>query len=314
MLMDTYKLIRLHRVVIAILYGAAVAGLNYLIYILLFPNLGLTVEQYAQYVAPFTEEATKAAFIVLLIARHKVGFPVDASIAGFSVGAGFAAVENIYYLNALGGVGLDVWFIRGFGTAVMHCSVTALFALITLQFRDRRLMGLTTAALLGLAAAFTVHSLFNHFPLAPLPMTLVQLVVLPPVVAWGFQRSEQSTQSWLGVGFDTDQELLRQITQHGVSESRVGEYLDSLAARFPGPMVADMLCYLRIHVELSIAAKGTLLMREAGFPVEPDPSLKAKFQEIEYLEDTIGRTGILALSPFIHTSSRDLWQIHFVSQ
>ena len=73
-----------------------------------------------------------------------------------------------------------------------------------------------------------------------------------------------------------------------------------------------MLCYLRIHVELSIAAKGTLLMRQSGFNVTPDASLKAKFEELDYLKKAIGRTGLLALAPFLHTSSQDLWQIHFV--
>ncbi|MFV1981059.1 MAG: PrsW family glutamic-type intramembrane protease, partial [Rhodothermia bacterium] len=312
MVMDSYKLIKPHLVALAILYGGAAAGICYFINPFAARVLELSGDQLSRYVAPFTEEGTKALLLFLLIARHKVGFPVDAAIAGFSIGAGFAVVENIYYLNAYGDVGLHIWFVRGFGTAVMHSSTTALLGIITLQLMNRRGFSLPLAGLAGLGAAYIVHSTFNHFPLAPTPMTLLELVVLPPIVLFVFQRSEQVTQEWLGVGFDTDQELLKQMTFHGISNSRVGDYLDSLREQFDGPVVADMLCYLRIHVEISIAAKGTLLMRKAGFNTTPDASLKAKFEELEYLKKAIGRTGLLALSPFIHTSSQDLWQIHFV--
>jgi hypothetical protein len=51
------------------------------------------------------------------------------------------------------------------------------------------------------------------------------------------------------------------------------------------------------------------MMREAGFDAEPDPTLKATFDELRYLERSIGRTGMLALTPFLHTSTRDLWEL-----
>jgi hypothetical protein len=312
MVMDSYKLIKPHRVATAIAYGCAAAGICYFVNPWLAAELGVSNDVLSKYVAPFTEEATKAVLVVFLIARHKLGFPVDAAIAGFSIGAGFAAIENIYYLNALGDVGLHVWFVRGFGTAVMHCSTTSLLAIISLQLMNRRGTPLPVSFLGGFFAAYLVHSVFNHFPLAPIPMTLLEMLVLPPIVMWVFQRSEHVTQEWLGVGFDTDQELLKQMTLHGISNSKVGDYLDTLREGYEGPVVADMLCYLRIHVELSIAAKGTLLMRKAGFSMSPDASLRAKFQELDYLKNSIGRTGLLAISPLIHTSSQDLWQIHFV--
>jgi len=76
--------------------------------------------------------------------------------------------------------------------------------------------------------------------------------------------------------------------------------------------VVDMLCLLRLRLELSIQAKGMLLMREAGFPVEPDPEVKAKFEELRFLEHSIGPTGLLAMAPFFHFSDRDLWQYHML--
>ena len=48
------------------------------------------------------------------------------------------------------------------------------------------------------------------------------------------------------------------------------------------------------------------IVREQGGSIAPDPEIKAKFEELRYLEKSIGTTGLLAIDPFLHTSSRDL--------
>jgi hypothetical protein len=53
-------------------------------------------------------------------------------------------------------------------------------------------------------------------------------------------------------------------------------------------------------------------MREAGFEAEPDPSLPAKLEEMRYLEQSIGRTGMRALKPFVHASTQDIWQLNLL--
>ena len=82
----------------------------------------------------------------------------------------------------------------------------------------------------------------------------------------------------------------------------------------PGEVIADMLCLLRLYVELSMRAKGVLLMQGAGFRVAEDPEIKEKFDELKYLENSIGKTGHLAIAPFLHKSSRDLWQLHMLGR
>ncbi len=157
-----------------------------------------------------------------------------------------------------------------------------------------------------------IHSFFNHFILPPVQSTLVILFVFPVIIAIVYYQSEKSTQHWLGIGFDTDQELLELITSGDFSESRIGRYLHSLREKLSGEIVADMLCLLRLHVELSIHAKGILMKQEAGFRVSPDPEIKEKFEELRYLEKNIGTTGHLAMTPFLHTSEKHLWQLHML--
>jgi hypothetical protein len=73
-----------------------------------------------------------------------------------------------------------------------------------------------------------------------------------------------------------------------------------------------MLCYLRLHVELALRAKGLLMMREAGFAAAPDEETRASFKELEYLEDSIGPTGKLAMAPFVRISGHELWQLYML--
>ena len=70
-----------------------------------------------------------------------------------------------------------------------------------------------------------------------------------------------------------------------------------------------MMCLLRLRAELAIRAKGVLMMREAGFDAAADPTVKDKLEELRYLEKSIGKTGLRALQPFLHASTRDLWQL-----
>jgi hypothetical protein len=166
----------------------------------------------------------------------------------------------------------------------------------------------------GLALAIVIHSFFNHFVFSPELSTGMIVALLPAILLVVFSQSEKATRQWLGVGFDTDQQLVKMITTGKIAETRIGMYLQSLKARFPGELVADMLCVLRLHVELATRAKGVLLMWEAGFKPPADPEVKEKSAELEYLEKNLGKTGRLAIMPFIHTSSRELWQLHMLGK
>jgi hypothetical protein len=240
---------------------------------------------------------------------------VDAAIYGFAVGAGFAFVENIYYLQSVGKeASLLVWIIRGFGTAVMHGGTMAIFAVISKNFADAKGSESFRIFLPGFATGTVIHSFFNHFFLQPLVFTACIVVFLPVILLVVFNKSERLTRTWLGVGFDSDADLLKMVITGDIAKTRIGEYLQSLQTRFRGETVADMLCYLRIYLELAIQAKGVLMMRQAGFDVPPDPDVLAKFEELEFLRKSIGKTGQLAMSPFVRTKGRDLWQLQMLQK
>ncbi len=309
--LDSYKLVSMRAVVTIAACGFAAAALCYGVNGFLLGVTGLDVESYSRYAGPAVEEFAKGLVIVVLIRTHRIGFLVDAAIFGFAVGTGFAIVENIWYQHLIPDAGLGTWVVRGFGTAIMHGGATAIFAMMGLVMLEKGKTALS-AFLPGFVIAFALHSGFNHLLVSPRLSTLAALVVLPPVLYAVFQRSDRAVSDWLGKGFDADAQMLESINSGTFSESPMGQYLDSLKHRFHGAVVADLLCYLRLHTELALRAKGILMMRENGFNAPVDDETRAKFTEMRYLEGSIGKTGLLAIHPMLHMSHKDLWQLYML--
>jgi RsiW-degrading membrane proteinase PrsW (M82 family) len=312
--LDSYKLVRLPWVVLTIVLGGVAAAASYTINGVLLSHLAMDFTTYSRYVSPVVEESAKALVLIWFIRSQRTGFLVDASIFGFAVGTGFALLENAYYLRAIPDTHLVVWVLRGLGTAVMHGGTTSIFAMSSQLLAEFRSPKQVSIFLPGLLAAMVLHSLFNHLFFSPVFSTLATLVVFPLLIFVVFDKSEESLRNWLEVGFDADTELLELMNSGRLSESKVGKYLQSLREKFSGEVVIDLLCYLRIHLELSLRAKGILMMREAGFDAEPDDETRSLFQEMKYLEKSIGKTGKLALLPFLHVSGKELWQLYVIGK
>ena len=308
-LIDSYKLVALRAILLSVAAGMVAGLAAYGANVWLRPALDLDWYQYRRYVAPVVEESLKAAFVVYLLRRNKVGFVVDAAIHGFGIGTGFAVLENLYYVQVTPEATIWTWIVRGFGTAIMHGGATSIVAMVSRTLHNRSDAFRLWMLLPGLSVAVVLHSLYNHFVLNPILSTALIVLVFPYLSVAVFQQSERETRAWLGAGFDTDQELLRAVHTGQVSGTPVGRYLATLRSRFPAEVIVDMMCLLRLRVELAIRAKGVLMMREAGFEVAPDPTVKGKLEELRYLEKSIGKTGLRALHPFLHASTRDLWQL-----
>lgn len=311
--LDSYKLVPLKWVVGTIVLGCATGVASYPLNMIGLQWLDIDFTTYTRYGAPLVEEALKALVIWALMRENRIGFLVDAAILGFAVGAGFAIFENMYYLTILPDLKLGTWIVRGFGTAIMHGGATAIFAVIAHTMLEQYPTRGWAAMLPGLLIAAITHSVFNHFFFTPIINTALVLGILPLLFTLIFDRSDKALSDWLGAGFDADTELLELINSGELSTSKVGLYLQSLREKFEGPIVADLLCYLRLHTELSIRAKGLLMMRESGFMNKAGEQTQAKLEEMKYLEKSIGATGKLAIKPFLRMSQKDLWQFYMLT-
>src|SRR5262245_33452829 len=198
--MDTFKLLTRSAIFRAMIAGAVVAIVCYFVSAYALAHVSISDQSYKRYMAPLLEETLKALYLVFLIRSARVGFLVDACISGFAVGTGFALVENVNYLLAVSNANVFLWIVRGFGTAIMHGSTSAIFAMLGLSLAERHPNVKVLVFLPGFLAAFTIHSAYNHFALNPLIMTALLLIVLPILVVVVFERSERATRQWLGVG------------------------------------------------------------------------------------------------------------------
>ena len=311
--LDSYKLVPMRWILSTIGLGAIAGILSYPFNVGASALLDINFVTLTRYVAPFIEEALKGIIVLALIRGNRIGFPVDAAIYGFAVGAGFAIFENLYYLRAVPDMLLGTWIVRGFGTAIMHGGATAIFALVAHTLMGQHPDKGWLPALPGFLVAVIAHSVYNHFFLMPIINTLIVFASLPILFSVVFQQSERSVNDWLDIGFDADAEIIELINSGDFSNSRIGTYLHSLTEKFEGPIVVDMLCYLRLHKELAMRAKGLLMMREQGFDEKPGEATRAKLEELRYLVDSIGPTGLRAMKPFLRMSRKDLWQIYMLS-
>ena len=303
LLLDSFKLVKRFDVAKSVWFGALTALVSLGVYVALL-RVGMSSETLVRFGGPIVEEVAKSALVIWLIRTGRIGFLVDAAIHGFAIGTGFALLENFYYAQTLGDSSVGLWLVRGLGTALMHGGATAAFAILG--------KGLTSHGvgferfLPGLAIAILVHVAFNLFVLPPLVMTGILAAAMPLLLSAVFVRSEHATRAWLGDGMDRDVEALEQILSGEVVETRVGQYLFQLRTRFPGVVVADMLCLLRVELELSLRAKGLLLARAAGIELPPDEEVQANLKELRFLERAIGPVGMLALKPLL--AGKERWE------
>ncbi len=306
-MMDSFKLVPIRFVVQALAAGAVAALLALLVNVQLL-DAGVPHPLLTRAVAPVGEELLKLLFVVYAVRSRRVGFPVDAAILGFAVGTGFALVENTYYLNAVTSGSVTLWLVRGFGAAILHGATTAIAAIAAQTIASRRPQPTLSVFVPGALAAIAIHAVYNQFVLPPVIATLLLIAALPPLVLLTFARSEHSTREWMSGGLDLDVELLRLVLSDDFGHTRLGAYLQELRSRFPGPIVADMFCLMRLELELGIRAKGMLMAREAGLDMPLDQELINGLAEVRYLEKSIGPTGLMALTPLQVSSDRDAWQ------
>jgi len=280
-------------------------------------ELPIGFTDYTKWAAPVVEESLKAALMMALFARNRIGFMIDAAITGFAVGAGFSLVENVFYLWNFSREDLGVWLVRGFGTAVMHGGSAALFGALG-QFLTERSLKLEAARyrfnplpyLPGLAVAIAVHSAFNHFPDHPLAAMLVTLIAIPLTLLLIFTRSAHAAHDWLLADYESHEQLLDEIRSGRYQASEAGRFVLTLSESFDQETVTAAFDYIRVHTELVVRAEQVLIANQSGETVSLGQEVRDQFDRLHALERRIGRAALLALRPHLRFSRNDLWEMN----
>ena len=310
--LDSHRLLGTHFMLRMYLVGGGIAVLCYFVNAFALGSLGVEFSYYTRYVGPLIEELLKASVIVYLFRTHRIGFLIDAGILGFTVGAGFSFIENLYYLNTAQDAHYGVWVVRGFGTAIMHGGATALFAIVSETLTERHLKMNPLFYVPGLIVAFLLHSVFNHFPVSPILSTAVTLLILPTILLLLFERNRTTIHNFLETDFAAHRKLLKQITHGELRGCEAGRFLQDMQNKLAAPVAREMVRYFCLHTELVLNAEGILLGREQGIDIEIGDEIKRKLAEMRELERRIGRSGLRALRPHLQFSAKDMWEIHLL--
>ncbi len=308
--LDTFRLVKPRRVIHAIGYGCGAALLCFLLDSAIFRMSPENADLHAKTAGPVIEEICTALYVFWLVRTARVGFMVDAAICGFAVGAGFALIENLYYMEVLGSSSLAVWTLRGFGTAIMHGGTTAIVGIVIARVPARSGNYQAIRFTAGLALAIGIHIGWNIGLMTPLESSVAVLVGLPVLFGAIFVRSEQALHRWMGDRLDHDLEMLHIIRTGEYTESRTSEYLRTLEQAFPPDEWRDMVRILEISAALSGAAKGNLLRVAAGMPPARDPEAEALLREMRVLRKRVGKSAMRAMTPLLTHSSHDLWELN----
>lgn len=311
---DSFKLVKPLELAICVFWGIFAAFASWMISKLFIGTIIQDFSIYSRYFAPVIEEILKAAIICLFIYKNRIGFMIDGGIFGFAVGAGFALFENIFYLNALDDYNLLLWAARGFGTAVMHGGTSALFGITAMQLIAKEEKISPKIIIISLIIPVILHSVYNHFILSPILSTLLIMTITPALLIAIFLINEKKLRKWLEIELSSEVTLLSSINKGQFSGTKAGKYIISIKEKFPAVVVFDMICFIKLYLELSIRAKSIMLLKETGFSVKEQgfKSIEPLLAEFKSLKSNIGKTGMLALAPILRMSYKDLWKINML--
>ena len=317
LMVDVFKLTPLSEIGVLLVGGALMAAASYYAAGGVLDEFPLRRAGYSQFVAPLVEETLKAVFVIGLFAFNRVGYLIDAAIAGFAIGAGFSLAENIFYLREFTDANIGVWLVRGFGTAIMHGGATATLAVLSHVLyaprlrvaADRYHFNIFLFAP-GLAAAMLLHGAFNQFTANPLIAMVAALVAVPLTIFAIFVAGEKYAHRWLAEGEGAHARLLADIESGAFAATADGKAIQILADRLGPEAGPDVLDYIRTHTELVVRAEATLLAMEDHEAVAFEAKVRDQFRHLHELEKRLGRSVVMAARQHLRFSRNDLWEMH----
>lgn len=313
--LDVFKLMSKTEMVGLLILGGVTALAAYPISGQMLDNLPMGFSFYSRVVAPWIEEALKALAVVLLFARNRIGFKLDAVISGFTIGAGFSVIENIIYLMRFPELAAPVWMVRGLGTAVMHGATTAILATIAHELGERAARGTETWRLNplwfvpGYIAAVLIHTIFNQFPDRPGLVMLVTFVLAPIVLLALLRFGQGEAQTWLAEERAAHRDELGAWEAGGYPPGPAGDRIAALVTRAiprEGAIIRD---YCALKTMLVLAAETELLDRDREIEPALAEQLRGDFVRLKQLRRDMGRTAYAALVPLLPFSRNDQWEL-----
>jgi len=319
--LDAFALMNFSEVLLLLVLGAIGALAAWPISGRLLDTLPIGFSLYSRFVAPWIEEAIKAAIMVALFRLNRIGYKLDAVISGFAIGAGFSVVENIFYLTIFPNYGTGTWLVRGFGTALMHGTTLAVLAAIAHEFAERETRGAAADYRFnlfwfvpGYGVAVALHTAFNQFPEHPMIAMMGALLITPVALIAILNFGTIEAQRWLAAECDEHRTQVEILRSGRWPDGPAGQRIAALAERFDPETVKRVRRYWELQAWLVAEAEETM-MEEAAGDAEFDPAeVRSAFAELDGLKRALGRSTFTALQAMLPFSRNDLWEVSELRQ
>jgi RsiW-degrading membrane proteinase PrsW (M82 family) len=314
--LDVFKLMSTMEIVTLLALGGIVAGITYPISGAFLDTLPIGFNLYSRFVAPWLEEALKAAVIITLFRFNRIGIKLDAVITGFAVGAGFSVVENILYLLRFDNLPPAVWMVRGLGTAIMHGTTMAIMAAIAHEFAERNLHAAARDFRFnplwfvpGFLVAVAIHTIFNQFPSQPMLAMLGTLVLAPVALLAIFQFGTREADEWLAKEEAQHRALVETLHSGTFPDDAQWKKVADLADRLGPNGKALVRDYVTVLSELILSGESAFLNKTDEKALARDDGLNASFDRLSELQKRLGKSTLHALTSLLPFSRNDYWEL-----
>ena len=308
---DNFSLISIKNLFLQVLCGMVAA----LVCFGLFQLTGLILsENQSDFFNPVLEEIIKAIPLLWLATRKKIVFFIDSVICGAAVGGGFSILENIFYLLLGNEMGIGTVLFRGLEVALIHMGCSAIIAAglmlaVRIIERSRSRLGLKKSdigmSVFLLLEAPMLHVFHNTFLLNPLLQFIFVFGTMGGLLMWTYYYDVDMIHRWIDKGLDKQLALLDSIKSGQLDKTQTGIFLESIKKKFPPEDFFDIICYVQLHVELSVAAKSRVMVRESGLvkdlPLteENKESILSQYKEYKILEKRLGKLARMTIAPIV---------------
>ena len=308
---DNFSLISVKSLLLLILSGMLTA----LVCFGLFQQTGLILsENQSDFFNPVMEEIVKAIPLLWLATRKKIVFFIDSVICGAAVGGGFSILENLFYLLLGDEMGIGTVLFRGLEVALVHMGCSAIVAAglmlaVRITERSRSRLGLKKSdigmSIFLLLEAPVLHVFHNTFHFVPLVQSIFVFGTLGVLLMWTYYYDVDMIHRWIDKGLDKQLVLLDSIKRGQLDNTQTGIFLESIKKKFPPEDFFDIICYVELHVELSVAAKSRVMIRESGLvkelPLTEDNKalILSQYEEYKLLEQRLGKAARITIAPIV---------------
>jgi RsiW-degrading membrane proteinase PrsW (M82 family) len=319
--LDAFALMSLKEIFVLLALGAIGALAAWPVSGRLLDTLPIGFSLYSRFIAPWIEEAIKAAIMIGLFRMNRIGYKLDAVISGFAIGAGFSLVENIFYLTLFPNYGTGTWLVRGFGTAIMHGTTLAVLAAIAHEFAEREtreaaadydfsLMWFVP----GYGVAVALHTAFNQFPDRPMISMMAAILVAPIALIATLNFGTAEAQRWLAAECAEHKAQVDTLRAGRWPDGPAGRKIAALAERLDPDAVKRIRRYWELQAWLVAEAEETMMEEAAGDAEFDAAAVRAAFAELDGLRRAIGRSTFAAMQALLPFSRNDYWEVSELRQ